>query len=696
MSGFRPEFSGSVSNNLSCMQGNNQKMWKLMERYISRDKDTIQMSVVNHIEYTLAKTRFDFTLLHCYQAVSRSVRDRLIESFNDTYAYFNEKDVKYICYLSLEYLIGRCLQNAIVNIELEDQYKEAMMQLGFNLESIYEQEIDPALGNGGLGRLAACFLDSLATLNYPAWGYGLRYSYGIFRQQIKDGNQVEVPDYWLDRGNPWEIERSDVSYQIRFYGNVRKIVVDGKEKSIWEGGEIIMAKAYDNPIPGYNTFNSIGLRLWRSVPAHEFDFNSFNQGDYFKALENRQRAEYITSVLYPNDSNYSGKELRLKQQYLLVSATIQDCIRRFKKKKRDWKCWSKVIAMQLNDTHPALAIVELMRILIDVEGLEYENAWEIVYNSFAYTNHTILPEALEKWGIQILENLLPRHLEIIYYINYVFLEKISRKYPGDWRKMSVLSLVEESEPKKIRMANLSIVGSHAVNGVAALHSQLLTTTLFKDFFELNPNKFQNKTNGVTPRRWIRCANPGLAKLLNQVVGNDEWLLDMEILKEYKHIINDQKIQVQWQSIKRQNKEKLYWWVKDRCGVDLNIDSLFDIQVKRIHEYKRQFMNIIYCIKRYLDIKNTPAEQRKAKFVPRSIMFGGKAAPGYYTAKQIIKLINAVAQKVNNDQDIGDLLKVVFLPNYNVSNAQVIIPASELSQHISTAGLEASGTSNMKF
>ncbi|KAL4464877.1 hypothetical protein ABPG74_011438 [Tetrahymena malaccensis] len=693
--GYRPEFASSVGNTPVANQSTN-KIWKLMEKYLPNTKEAIQSSVVNHVEYTLAKTRFDFTLLHCYQAVSHSVRDRLIEAFNDTYQYFNNKDVKYVYYLSLEYLIGRCLQNALVNLELEGQYKEAMLDMGYNLESVYEQEVDPALGNGGLGRLAACFLDSMATLNYPAWGYGLRYSYGIFRQQIKDGYQVEVPDYWLDRGNPWEIERLDVNFQIKFYGSVTKKVEDGKERTIWEGSEIIVARAYDNPVPGYNTFNTINLRLWRSLPSSEFDFKSFNQGDYFKALESRQRAEFITSVLYPNDSTYAGKELRLKQQYLLVSATIQDAIRRFKKKRKEWKEWPKYNALQLNDTHPALAIVELMRILTDIEGLEYEEAWELVYNSFAYTNHTILPEALEKWGVDLLGNLLPRHLEIIYNINHIFLEKISRKYPNDWRKLSALSLVEEGTHKTIRMANLSIVGSHAVNGVAALHSQLLTSTLFKDFYELRPTKFQNKTNGVTPRRWIRCANPGLSALLNDVVGSDDWILDMDILKNFQKIADDPAIQNRWMQVKRQNKEKLYWWVKERCGVDLNIDSLFDIQVKRIHEYKRQLMNILYVIRRYLDIKKTPAEERRKLFVPRSIMFGGKAAPGYITAKRIIRLVNAVSQKVNNDQEIGDLLKVVFLPNYNVSNAQVIIPASELSQHISTAGLEASGTSNMKF
>ncbi|KAL4492628.1 hypothetical protein ABPG72_007741 [Tetrahymena utriculariae] len=687
---FRPEFGSQ--NNLT----QNEKMWKLMQSYINNDKETIQQSIVNHVEYTLAKTRFDFSVFHAYQAISHSVRDRLIEAFNDTAQYFTHHDCKRVYYLSIEFLMGRYLQNALINLELEENYKEAVLELGYNLESVYEQEVDPALGNGGLGRLAACFLDSMATLNIPAWGYGIRYSYGIFRQLIKDGYQYEVPDYWLDNGNPWEIERLDVNYPIRFYGYVRKIHENGKEKSIWEGGELVLARAYDNPIPGYDTYNTINLRLWRSLPAREFDFNSFNQGDYFKALEEREKAEYITSVLYPNDSNYSGKELRLKQQYLLVCATIQDVIRRFKKKKRDWKELPEKIAVQLNDTHPAMAIVELLRVLIDHENLEIEFAWELVYRSFSYTNHTILPEALEKWGIDLLANLLPRHLEIVYLINFIFLEKVTKKFPNDLHRLSSLSIIEESNPKKIRMANLSIIGSHAVNGVAAIHSNLLTTTLFKDFYELRPKKFQNKTNGVTPRRWIRCCNVQLAQLYTEQLGGDTWVTDLTQVKCLENMVEDPEFQNNWQRIKRQNKEQLKWWVKENCGIDINLDSLFDVQVKRLHEYKRQFMNILYVIHRYLQIKKTTADQRYAKFLPRTIMFGGKAAPGYINAKRIIKLICSVADKVNTDSEVGDLLKIVYLPNYNVSNAQIIIPATELSQHISTAGLEASGTSNMKF
>ncbi|CAD8163335.1 unnamed protein product [Paramecium octaurelia] len=692
---YRPEYQVEQFG-LQASPRDTSKIWELMDSYQGSDKLALQQSIVHHVEYTLARTRFDFSKFHSYQALSHSVRDRLIEAFNDTNLHFHQMDAKRIYYLSLEFLIGRCLQNALVNLDLEDDYREALMDLGYKLEELYDEEVDPALGNGGLGRLAACFLDSLATLNYPSFGYGIRYTYGIFKQLIKDGYQVESPDFWLNHGNPWEIERLDVQYQIRFYGFVKKVWDHGVERSVWEGGETIMARAYDTPIPGYNTQNTIALRLWKSHPASEFDFSSFNTGDYFKALEQRQKAEYITSVLYPNDSTEAGKELRLKQQYLLVSASMQDIVRRFKRRKvLDWNAFPQKVAVQLNDTHPALAIVELLRILIDIEQLDNMSAWQIVTKSFNYTNHTVLPEALEKWGVPLIEKLLPRHLEIIYLINFLFLEKVQQKYPNNWGKLSALSIVEEEGTKKVRMANLSIVGSKFVNGVAKIHTELLKTTIFKEFFEMHPNKFQNKTNGVTPRRWVRCANPALAALYDRVLGSDKWVLDMEQLKQLESHVSDPQFVRDFQMIKMENKERFVHWIRKTCQVDLNIDSLFDIQVKRIHEYKRQLMNILYVIYRYLIIKESSPEERK-RIVPRSVCFGGKAAPGYVNAKRVIKLINSVADVINNDHQIGDLLKVVFMPNYNVSNAQIIIPAAELSQHISTAGTEASGTSNMKF
>ena len=687
---FRPEYGAEASAN------KNEKLWKLMSQYTPINTTTIQTSIVRHVEYTLAKNRFNFGNKHCYQAVSHSVRDRLIESFNDTQQYMHHVDAKRIYYMSLEFLLGRNLQNALINLNMESSYREALLDLGYNLEALYEEEQDPALGNGGLGRLAACFLDSLATLDYPAWGYGIRYNYGIFKQQIVQGYQMEIPDYWLSNGNPWEIQRIDVQYPVRFYGTVKKLTdASGKEKSIWEGGEVVLAEAYDNPLPGYNTFNSINLRLWKSVPTSEFDFNSFNTGDYFKAIETRQRAEYISSVLYPNDSTPGGKELRLKQQYFFICATLQDVIRRFKKRKRNWKDLPEKIAIQLNDTHPALAIVELLRILIDVEELSREFAFDLIYQVFAYTNHTVLPEALEKWTVELLGNLLPRHLELIYLINHHWMDKIGKKYPGNVNKMKSLSIVEEGPLKMIRMASLCIVGSHTVNGVAALHSELLKTTLFKDFFEMNPKKFQNKTNGVTPRRWIRCCNPGLAALYTKYLGNEDWLHDMDKVRDLMKHINNKEFVKEFMSIKLENKKRLARWIRQECGVTVNENSLFDVMVKRIHEYKRQLMNALYIAHRYLMIKEAKPEDRK-KFVPRTSMIGGKAAPGYFSAKRIIKFVNCLAETINNDKEVADYMRVVFLTNYNVSNAQLIIPAVDLSQHISTAGTEASGTSNMKF
>jgi len=652
---------------------------------------------VNHVEYTLGLTRFNFNNFGAYQATSLSIRDRLIEAWNDTNEYFTTHDAKRVYYLSLEFLMGRLMQNALVNVDLEQKYKEALADIGYQLEDLYEQEVDQGLGNGGLGRLASCFLDSLATLEIPAWGYGIRYDYGIFRQQIQDGYQVEHPDYWLEQGNPWEVERSDIIYPIRFYGHIHTWDDGGTKRANWEGGEQVMAMAYDTPIPGFNTFNTNNLRLWRARPFNKFDFKSFNAGDYFKAINERQRAEYITSVLYPNDSTEGGKELRLKQQYFFCSATIRDAIRRYKKFHSTFDEFPDKNQIQMNDTHPSISAIEFLRILIDEERLPWEKAWNIMYHTFAYTNHTVLPEALEKWSVSLLGNLLPRHLDLIYLINHLFLEKVKKRFPGDDHKVMRMSLIEESDDKKVRMAFLAIVCSHTVNGVAAIHSDLLTKTIFKDFHEFQPGKIQNKTNGVTPRRWLHCCNPGLSELLVDKLGDlDEWIANMVTLRDLSPWADDKEFIEQFSNIKRENKKKLQLWVKKNTGYDIPLDAMYDVMVKRMHEYKRQLMNILYVILRYFEIKDTPPGQRRDKFAPRVVMIGGKAAPGYASAKAIIKLINSVAQKVNNDGDIGDLLKVIFLPNYCVSAAEIIIPASEMSQHISTAGTEASGTSNMKF
>ncbi|KAK4661004.1 Non-essential glycogen phosphorylase [Podospora pseudocomata] len=572
-----------------------------------------------------------------------------------------------------------------------------LADLGFRIEDVIEQEHDAALGNGGLGRLAACFLDSLASLNYPAWGYGLRYRYGIFKQEIIDGYQVEVPDYWLDF-NPWEFPRHDVTVDIQFFGHVRKSTDEnGRTVAHWEGGEIVKAVAYDVPIPGYATPSTNNLRLWSSTAASgEFDFQKFNNGDYESSVADQQRAETISAVLYPNDNLERGKELRLKQQYFWVAASLYDIVRRFKKSKRPWKEFPEQVAIQLNDTHPTLAVVELQRILLDLEGLEWDEAWNIVTNTFGYTNHTVLPEALEKWSVPLIQHLLPRHLQIIYDINLYFLQSVERRFPEERDLLGRVSIIEESQPKMVRMAHLAIVGSHKVNGVAELHSDLIKTTIFKDFVTIfGPDKFTNVTNGITPRRWLHQANPRLSELISSKTGGKDFLTDLNELNKIELYVKDKAFRKEWADIKLANKERLAKHIKASAGVTVDPTALFDVQVKRIHEYKRQQLNIFGVIHRYLTLKAMSPEERK-KQQPRVSIFGGKAAPGYWMAKQIIHLINSVGKVVNNDEDIGDLLKVVFLEDYNVSKAEIIIPASDISEHISTAGTEASGTSNMKF
>ena len=690
---FRPEFNPTVRE-----ESTNQKLWELMAEYIDSEIPTIQSSIVGHVEYTLARTRFNFDKNACYRAAAFSIRDRLIESWNDTQQLFTAEDRKRVYYMSLEFLMGRSMKNALVNINLESRYRQALSELGYKLEELYEEEVDPGLGNGGLGRLAACFLDSLATLDYPAWGYGIRYDYGIFRQKLLKGYQVEMPDYWLAQMNPWEIERSDVTYDIYFGGRVEKRKENGVEVSVWHPDEIVKAVAYDSPIPGYDTFNTINLRLWKSRPTNEFDFQSFNQGDYFKAIEARQRAEYITSVLYPNDSTPSGKELRLKQQYFFCSASIQDVIRRFVKKPRKWEELPDKMAIQLNDTHPAISIPELLRILVDNYNVPWQKAWNLSHRVFAYTNHTVMPEALEKWGVDLLGRLLPRHLEIIYLINHIFMEQVYKKHHNDPRRdllMSSMSLVEENNPKMIRMANLCMVSCHAVNGVAAIHTGLLKQRLFKDFDEYFEGKIRNKTNGVTPRRWIHCSNPELSALFTKYLGSYDWLTDLDRLKELQQYAENPEFKREFCEIKTRNKQRFADWIKKECGVQVSVDAMFDVQVKRIHEYKRQHLFALYMIHRYITLKQMSPADRK-NVVKRVFAVGGKAAPGYIAAKKIIKLITSIGDVVNNDPEIGDLMKVVYLPNYNVSNAMIIIPGTDMSEQISTAGTEASGTSNMKF
>lgn len=682
--------------------GHSERIWQLMATYLKNDVPSLQRSIVNHIEYTLACTRFSFSEDAAFRAAALAVRDRLIESYNDTNQFFHETDCKRGYYLSMEFLVGRYLQNAIINLDLEDNFRQAVQELGYSLEALYSREPDPALGNGGLGRLAACFLDSMATLNLPCWGYGLRYSFGIFEQVIKDGRQIEIPDFWLSYINPFEICRPDVVYAVRFYGHVREASSGNSDRAEWVGGTLVAAVAYDNIIPGFDSFNCINLRLWKSEPSKEFDFDAFNQGRYSDALREKEWAESLTAVLYPNDNTDAGKELRLRQQYLFICASMQDILRRFRRgKNRSWDELPDKITVQLNDTHPSLAIPEMMRLLVDVEGLAWDRAWDLTRKCFNYTNHTVMAEALEKWSADMLGHVLPRHLQIINRINFEFLQSVAAKWGWNSPSIARMSLFQEGDVKKIRMANLCVIGSNKVNGVAAIHSEIVKKDVFPDFFAWfsengETQKFINMTNGVTPRRWLHAANKELSTLMSQWLGSDEWLKELSLLQGLVNHKDNPRLQAQWSEVKQKNKRALCRWVKERTGVELDETSLFDIQVKRMHEYKRQLLNALYVVHRYLTVKAMTGKERQAKVVPRSVLIGGKAAPGYYTAKSIIKLINNIGHIVNNDPETSNYLKVVFLPNYNVSNAQVIIPASDLSQHISTAGTEASGTSNMKF
>uniref|UniRef100_A0A0K2T8R5 Alpha-1,4 glucan phosphorylase n=1 Tax=Lepeophtheirus salmonis TaxID=72036 RepID=A0A0K2T8R5_LEPSM len=592
--------------------------------------------------------------------------------------------------------MGRTLQNAMVNLGIDDSCDEALYRMGLEMEELEDMEPDAGLGNGGLGRLAACFLDSMATLAIPGYGYGIRYDYGIFTQKIVNGEQSEQPDDWLCYGNPWEFSRPEYSVPIKFFGHVED---NGKGGRKWANAQIVYAMPYDTPIPGYGNNVVNTMRLWSSKASISFDLKYFNDGDYVQSVLDRNLAENISRVLYPNDNFFEGKELRLKQEYFLCSATLQDIIRRFKTSKfgsrnfsrTDFTLMPEKVAIQLNDTHPALAIPELMRVLLDDECLEWETAWDITRKCCAYTNHTILPEALERWPVELMGSLLPRHLEIIYHINHCHMEHVGKVFNNDMGMMKALSIIEEEGGKRVNMAHLAIVGSHAVNGVARLHSELIKSSLFKNFYKLWPDKFQNKTNGITPRRWLMLCNPSLADLISEKIGTS-WPVHLDELTKLKKYSDDDCFLRAIMRIKESNKLQLASYLEKTCGVKINPTSMFDIQVKRIHEYKRQLLNILHAITMYNRIKRDPS----AKVVPRTIMMGGKAAPGYGTAKEIIRLFNKVADKVNNDPDVGDKLKMVYLENYRVTLAEKIIPAADLSEQISTAGTEASGTGNMKF
>jgi starch phosphorylase len=652
----------------------------------------IIQSFLEHMEYTLGKDKYTATKYDGYNALAYAVRDHLVERWMDTQQAYYNSDFKRIYYISMEFLMGRSLSNSLINLGLLEDFREAMNSLGYDFDELVEEEQDAGLGNGGLGRLAACFLDSLATMSIPAYGYGIRYEYGIFRQKIIDGAQVEIPDNWLRYRNPWDMDRQEHLHPVKFYGRVISTTNKyGKSVREWVDTEDVMAMAYDTPIPGFNTHTVNSMRLWTAKATREFDLKFFNEGNYIRAVEKKMQTETISKVLYPADNVQEGKELRFKQEYFLASATVHDVLYRFKKMHKDMKLLPEKVAIQLNDTHPTLAIPELMRVLIDLENITWDDAWEITRKTFAYTNHTILPEALEQWPVWFFEQILPRHLEIIYEINNRFLEEVKLRFPGDNDRQERMSIVGEHWERKIRMANLAIIGSHSVNGVAALHSEILKEHLFKDFYEMYPERFNNKTNGITQRRWLRMANPTLAGLITEFIGTD-WVTDLFELEKLRAVANDPEFTPRWQEVKRANKQKLAAYILKHNCIQVNIDSMFDCQVKRIHEYKRQLLNVLHIITLYNRIKENPDWQ----FVPRTYIFSGKAAPAYSFAKLVIRLINAVGEVVNNDPAVGDRLKVVFLANYSVSLAEKIFPASDLSEQISTAGTEASGTGNMKF
>lgn len=656
------------------------------------DADSFREDIKQHLRYTLAKDEYSSTDWDNYRSVVLSVMDRLHDRWIQTQQNYYNQGRKRVYYLSMEYLIGRLMDNMLVNLGVQDVAAEAMAEVGLDYDKVRNAEWDAGLGNGGLGRLAACFLDSMATLGIPAIGYGIRYDYGIFYQSIEDGYQVEKPDLWLQYGNPWDVVRPKIQYKVPFYGNsVAYNDEKGNVRFHLEDTHDVRAVAYDTPIPGYKNDIVNNLRLWKAASSTALDLKSFNQGQYIDAVRDTQLNENISRVLYPNDKMFVGMELRLKQEFFLVAASLRDIIRRFRKTEDDWTKLPDKVAIQCNDTHPNLAIPELMRILVDEEGLGWDKAWEITEKTMAYTNHTLMPEALEKWPVSLMRNLLPRHLQIIYEINRRFLQKVQAEIGDDRGKVSRLSIIGEGEDPVVHMASLGIVGSHKINGVAALHSDLIKKTLFRDFYEIFPEKFTNKTNGITPRRWLRQCNRDLADLITSKIG-EEWVTDLDQLKKLEEFVDNKAFLKKFVKVKQENKQRMADYIEEKRDVKINTQSMFDIQIKRIHEYKRQLMLTLYAITQYNRIKENP----DGDFVPRTILVAGKAAPGYTMAKLFIKLMNDVGEKINNDPDVGDKLKFLFLENYSVTLAEKMIPSANLSEQISTAGKEASGTGNMKF
>ncbi len=661
---------------------------------ISATKDEMKARILGHLAKTLARAPEDATKHEWQLATCIAVRDFAWERMLATMDCHHEAQTRRMYYLSLEYLMGRLLNNNLFNTGLVKPIREALSEIGKDMDELLFEESDMGLGNGGLGRLAACFLDSLATLDLPAIGYGINYEFGLFRQSFdKLGHQIESPDNWMRFGNPWQIIRADHSVEVNLYGRVEtRFSSTGDSHQEWVDCNTIIGVPWDIPIVGYGAHTVNFLRLWESRASSEFNLSVFNAGGYIEAVREKAVSETISKVLYPNDSTESGKELRLVQQYFFVTCSLKDIIRRFRKSFSSWDNFPEQVTVQLNDTHPAVAVVELMRILIDEERLPWEYAWEICQKVFNYTNHTLLPEALERWSVPLFQKVLPRHLQIIYEINRRFLlDVVDKKWPGDDQKKTALSLIEERQPKMIRMASLSVLGSRFTNGVAALHTELLKTNLFQEFNELYPERFQNKTNGITPRRWLLACNPNLSNLITSKIG-DSWITDLDKLHELLAFADDAKFQEEFMSIKIGNKRRLAKVIKDLCDVDVDTNAIFDVQIKRLHEYKRQHLNLLHILVLYHRLLANP----QLDISPRVFIFGAKAAPGYTLAKAIIQAINCMATVINNDQRINGKLKVIFLPNYSVSLAEIIIPAADISEQISTAGKEASGTGNMKL
>ncbi|MCK9614423.1 MAG: glycogen/starch/alpha-glucan phosphorylase [Candidatus Omnitrophica bacterium] len=668
----------------------------LQDNWITVNSDMtekgIEHSFWSILKFRLGKDKYTATKEDKFMALATALRDRLIERWLNSQEAFHKSNTKRVYYLSLEFLIGKLFETNMLNLGLQEEITKVADDVGISIEDLMECEPDAGLGNGGLGRLAACFMDSMATLGIPAHGYGIRYDYGIFKQKIINGNQVEFPDAWFDKSDPWEFARPEYTVKVRLFGHTRMFNdKQGKLCVEWIDTKDIFAKPYDIPVVGYENDFANTLRLWAAHSSNEFELDYFNHGDYERAMIDKVFSEIISKVLYPGDAAYRGKILRLTQEYFFSAASISDIIRRFKTENSDLRLLPTKAVIQLNDTHPSIAIAEMMRILIDEEGMEWESAWKITRDTFAYTNHTVMPEALEKWPVSTFQQVLPRHLELIYEINRRFLDEVSVRFPGDMDRLSRMSIIEEGNPKMVRMAYLAIIGSHSINGVSKLHSRLLREDLFKDFYEMFPENFNNKTNGITQRRWLLKSNKGLSRLITESIGN-KWITDLSQTKKLLDFVKDNSFCKKWQQIKKENKQALADFIYKANNIRVNPDSIFDVQVKRIHEYKRQLLLCVYIVSQYLMIKNNP----KSSFVPRTFIFAGKAAPEYFMAKRIIKFINNIAEVINKDKDIDDKLKVVFLEDYRVSLAERIFPASDLSEQISTAGTEASGTGCMKF